>query len=591
MLLCHFKSQKEEKMSDKIYRVNMKELSFKIEDVPEDWMGLGGRGLTSTIVAAEVDPECHALGPNNKLVFAPGLLSGTAAANSGRNSCGAKSPLTGGIKESNVGGTSAAIFAKLGVKALIIEDLPEDDSTFYHIHVTKENITIEACPELVGKENFEVLDTMMERYSKKVAVMTIGSAGEQRMLISNISVKDPKGKFRSHGRGGMGAVMGSKKIKVITVDAEKYKETHLADAEKFKAANKIFTKALQENPISGEGLPAFGTNVLVNIINEAGGLPSRNFSSGNSENAEAICGETMAENIEARGGSTTHGCHAGCVIQCSQTYNDEDGNYMASGFEYEMIWAFGANFGISDLDLIAKIDNLMDDIGVDAIETGVAFGVAAEGGLLEFGDGDTVYKILTEDIPNGTPIGKIIGSGAGYVGKLYGLTRVPVVKNQGIPAYEPRAIKGQGITYATTPMGADHTAGYAVATNILNSGGYIDPLKKEGQVELSRNLQIASAAIDSTGMCIFVAFPALDDPACLPALIDMINARFGINLTGDDVMGLGKYILKTEHEFNLKAGLSAADDRIPEFMKYEPLPPHNVVWDFTNEEIDAFWDF
>ena len=577
-------------MSDKIYRVNMKDLSFKIEDVPQDWMGLGGRGLTSTIVAAEVDPECHALGPNNKLVFAPGLLSGTVAANSGRNSCGAKSPLTGGIKESNVGGTSAAIFAKLGVKALIIEDIPDDD-TFYHIHVTKENIVIEPCPELVGKENFEVLETMLERYNKKVAVMTIGTPGEQRMLIANISVKDPKGKFRSHGRGGMGAVMGSKKIKVITVDAEKYKETHLADPEKFKAANKIFTKALQDNPISGEGLPAFGTNVLVNIINEAGGLPSMNFSSGNSENAEAICGETMAENIEARGGSTTHGCHAGCVIQCSQTYNDEDGNYMASGFEYEMIWAFGANFGINDLDLIAKIDNLMDNIGVDAIETGIAFGVAAEGGLLEFGDGETVYKILSEDVPKGTPVGKIIGAGAGIVGKLYGLTRVPVVKNQGIPAYEPRAIKGQGITYATTPMGADHTAGYAVATNILNSGGYIDPLKKEGQVELSRNLQIASAAIDSTGMCIFVAFPALDDPACLPALIDMINARFGINLTADDVTGLGKYILKTEHEFNLKAGLTAADDRIPEFMKYEPLPPHNVVWDFTNEEIDAFWDF
>jgi len=578
-------------MSDKIYRVNMKDLSYKIEDVPEEWMGLGGRGLTSTIVAAEVDPECHPLGPNNKMVFAPGLLSGTIAANSGRNSLGAKSPLTGGIKESNVGGTSAGIFAKLGVKALIIEGIPDDDSTFYHLHVTKEHVTIEACPELVGKENFEVLDTMLERYDKKVAVMTIGTPGEQKMLISNISVKDPKGKLRSHGRGGMGAVMGSKKIKVITVDAEKYKETHLADPEKFKAANKIFTKALQDNPISGEGLPAFGTNVLVNIINEAGGLPSLNFRYGSSDNAEAICGETMADNIKERGGSTTHGCHAGCVIQCSQTYNDEEGNYLASGFEYEMIWAFGANFGISDLDLIAKIDNLMDDIGVDAIETGVTFGVAAEGGLLEFGDGETVYKILSEDVPNGTPVGRIIGSGAGNVGKLYGLVRVPVVKNQSIPAYEPRAIKGQGITYVTTPMGADHTAGYAVATNILNSGGYIDPLKKEGQVELSRNLQIASAAIDSTGMCIFVAFPALDDPACLPALIDMINARFGIDLTADDVTSLGARILKTEHAFNLKAGLTAADDRIPEFMKYEALPPHNAIWDFTNEEIDAFWDF
>ncbi len=432
---------------------------------------------------------------------------------------------------------------------------------------------------------------MEEKYSKKVAVMTIGRPGEMKMLVSNISVRDPKGKLRSHGRGGLGAVMGSKKIKCITVDAASYKEVTYADADKFKAASKVFTKALQDNPISGEGLPAFGTNVLVNIINEAGGLPTRNFRSGNSENAESICGETMAETINARGGSTTHGCHAGCVIQCSQTYNDKDNNYLTSGFEYEMIWAFGANLGIEDLDQIAKIDALMDNLGVDAIEMGVTLGLAVDAGILEYGDGIRAYELISNDISNGTPLGRILGSGAGNLGKLYGLVRVPVVKNQSIPAYEPRAIKGQGVTYVTTPMGADHTAGYAVATNILNTGGFVDPLKKEGQVELSRNLQIASAAVDSTGMCIFVAFPALDDPACLPALIDMLNARFGIALNGDDVVNLGKTILKTERAFNLKAGLTSADDRIPEFMKYEALPPHNVTWDFTNEEIDEFWNF
>ncbi len=578
-------------MSDKIYRVNMKDLSYKIEDVPQEWKGLGGRGLTSTIVAAEVDPECHPLGPNNKMVFAPGLLSGTTAANSGRNSLGAKSPLTGGIKESNVGGTSAGIFAKLGVKALIIEGIPEDDSTFYHLHVTKEKVEIEAVPELVGKDNYAVLDAMLEKYNKKVAVMTIGRPGEMKMLVSNISVKDPQGKFRSHGRGGMGAVMGSKKIKCITVDAEKYKEATIADPEKFKEASKIFTKALKDNPISGEGLPAFGTDVLVNIINEAGALPTRNFRSGNFEFAENISGETMAENIKERGGKTTHGCHAGCVIQCSQVYDDKDGNYLTSGFEYEMIWAFGANLGIKDLDMIAKIDALMDDIGVDAIETGVTLGLAVDAGIIEYGDGERAYEILKYELAKGTPLGRIIGSGAGNLGKLYGLVRVPVVKNQAIPAYEPRAVKGQGVTYATTPMGADHTAGYAVATNILNSGGYIDPLKKDGQLELSRNLQIASAAVDSTGMCIFVAFPALDDPKCLPALIDMINARFGINLTAEDVTSLGENIIKVEREFNKKAGLTNSDDRLPEFMKYEQLPPHNVVWDFTNEELDSVWGF
>ncbi len=577
-------------MADKIYRVNMKDLSYKIEEVPEEWMGLGGRGLTSTIIYEEVDPECHPLGPNNKMVFAPGLLSGTPAANSGRNSLGAKSPLTGGIKESNVGGTSAQIFAKLGVKALIIEGIPEDDSTFYHLHVTREKVEFEKVPELVGKNNFEVLDTMLEKYDKKVAVMTIGRPGEMRMPIANVSVKDPEGKFRSHGRGGLGAVMGSKKIKVITVDAEKYKETIIADSEKFKAANKVFAKSLLDHPVSGQALPAFGTDVLVNILNEAGGLPSRNFRSGNSENAEYISGETMAETIKSRNGKTTHGCHAGCIIQCSQVYNDKEGNYLTSGFEYETIWALGAHTGIKDLDMIAKMDALMDDIGIDSIETGITLGVAVDAGILEYGDGERAYELIKE-VNNGTPIGRIIGGGTGNLGKLYGLTRVPVVKNQGIPAYEPRAVKGQGVSYATTPMGADHTTGYAVATNILRVGGYIDPLKKDGQLELSRNLQISTAFIDSTGMCIFVAFSVLDNPDTMPALVDMINARFDINLTGEDVMEFGKTILKREKEFNRKAGLNNAHDRLPEFMKYEPLPPHNVVWDFTNEELDSVLDF
>src|SRR6185369_2472927 len=208
-----------------------------------------------------------------------------------------------------------------------------------------------------------------------------------------------------------------------------------------------------------------------------------------------------------------------------------------------------------------------------------------------FGDGKGIIRLLKEEIGKATPLGRILGGGAGSVGKAYGVTRVPVVKNQGIPAYDPRSVKGIGITYATSTMGADHTSGYTIATNILNVGGFVDPLKKEGQVELSRNLQIASAAVDSTGMCIFVAFPALDIPECLPALIDMLNARYGIALTGDDVVGLGKHILKLERKFNIEAGLTSADDRLPEFFKLETVPPHNAIWDFTDQEIDEFWNF
>ncbi|MCL2341299.1 MAG: aldehyde ferredoxin oxidoreductase, partial [Proteobacteria bacterium] len=568
-------------MADKILRVNMSDLSTKVEAVPAAWMGLGGRGLTSTIVAAEVVPTCHPLGKHNKLVFAPGLLSGTAAANSGRLSCGAKSPLTGTIKEANAGGTSAQMLAKLGVKALIIEGKPADDSAWYSLHIDANGATIKKETEVIGKGNFAVVEALNNRLGPKVGVISIGPAGEMRMSGANISVKDPEGHVRSHGRGGLGAVMGSKKIKFISIEPTDQK-VELADAAAFQAANRIFTKALAENPIS-KALGQYGTNVLVNVINEAGGLPTKNFTKGQFEGHEAISGETMHDTMVARGGKPKHNCHPGCVIQCSQIYNDAKGAYKTSGFEYESIWALGADCCIDNLDHVAEADSLMDDIGLDSIETGVAFAVAMEAGVLKFGDGAALCRILKEDVAKGTPLGHIIGNGAASVGRSFGITRVPVVKNQGIPAYDPRAIKGIGITYATSTQGADHTMGYTIATNILGVGGKLDPLSKEGQVELSRNLQIATAAIDSTGMCLFIAFAALDDATCLPALIDMINARFGIKLVADDVTNLGKTILKTERAFNLAAGFTNKDDRLPEFFAEEPIAPHNVVWDMTDE--------
>jgi aldehyde:ferredoxin oxidoreductase len=577
-------------MADRMYRVNMTDLSVKTDDVPEKWAGLGGRGLTSTIVAAEVPPTCHPLGPNNKLVFAPGLLSGTVTANSGRLSVGAKSPLTGTIKESNAGGTASQLLAKLGVKALIIEGQPEKDS-LYSLHVTPDGVTITEEPDLAGKGNFAVVNAMMDRHGERTGVISIGPAGEMKMAVANISVKDPEGKIRSAGRGGLGAVMGSKKVKCIAVSVPKEAAVPIAEPEKFKAAVKTFAKALLEHPVSGQGLPTYGTSVLINVINEAGGLPTRNFRYGQFEHHDSISGETMHDLIEKRGGKTRHGCHMGCVIQCSQVFNDANGKYKTSGFEYESIWAMGADCCVDNLDQIAEADSLMDDIGVDTIETSVTMGVAMEGGLLPFGDGAGIIRILDQDVRRGTPLGRLIGGGAAAVGKAYGVIRVPVVKNQAIPAYDPRAVKGIGITYCTSTMGADHTAGYAVATNILKVGGDVDPLKKEGQVELSRNLQIATAALDSAGLCIFVAFPALDIPEAFTAIVDMINARFGISLTADDVTELGKNILRTEHEFNLAAGFTNKDDRLPEFFSSEKLPPHNVVWDFTGEEIDEFWNF
>ncbi len=572
----------------KIYRVNMTSLTTTCEEVPEEWKGLGGRGLTSTIVAKEVEPTCHPLGPNNKLVFAPGLLGGTTAPNSGRLSVGAKSPLTGGIKESNAGGTAAQKLAKLGVKALVIEGKPTTDK-FYSIKITNTGVTIAEEDELVGAGNYTVVKKLAEKHGNKVGIITIGQAGEARLTAANISVKDPDGNLRSAGRGGLGAVMGAKKVKYILIDETDAPGVQILDMEKFKEASRVFAKGLQEHPVTGQGLPTYGTNVLVNILNEAGGLPTKNFRMGRFDGAQKISGENMYDVITSRKGKPTHGCHAGCIIRCSQIYNDKDGNYVTSGFEYETIWGFGADCCIDDLDIIAQADRICDDIGIDTIEMAVTMGVAMEGGVIEFGDGPGMLGLLKE-IETGSYLGKILGNGAGFTGKALGVTRVPVVKNQAIPAYDPRAVKGVGITYATTPMGADHTAGYSVATNILKVGGDINPLAKAGNVDLSRNLQIATAAIDSLGLCLFIAFCVLDNGEAFQAVIDLVNAQYGTALVADDVTKLGSYILKTERAFNKAAGFTKADDRLPEFFK-EECPPHNTTWDFTGEEIDEVFNF
>ena len=573
----------------KFIRIDMTTKQVNIGECPEKYAGLAGRGLTSTFVADEVEPTCHPLGKNNKLIFAPGFLTGTSAANSGRISCGSKSPLTGGIKESNSGGTFSQMMARMGIKALVFEG-SSSGKEFFVIKVSMDGVTIEeAPPEILGMGNYDAIKVLQAKYGAKAGVAIIGPAGEMRLTAANISFADPDGNIRSAGRGGLGAVMGSKKIKAVVVDDTGAPGVAIADPEAFKSAAKRFAKALTTHPVTGQGLARYGTNVLINILNEAGGLPTENFRRGRNEWANNIGGETMTATMEARGGKPTHGCHKGCIIRCSQHYVDAQGKYITSGFEYETIWALGANAAIDDLDIIAYADREFDEAGVDSIDCAVAVGVAMEAGVIRWGDGKAALDLVKE-IRKGTPLGRILGCGAAAVGRMFGVSRVPVVKGQAIPAYDPRAVKGVGLTYATTPMGADHTAGYAVATNILKVGGFVDPLSKEGQIELSRNLQIATAAVDSTGMCLFIAFAILDIPDGFNALVDMINAQYGLSLTGDDVTALGKAILTTERGFNRRAGFTSADDRLPEFFK-EECAPHNTTWDFTDQEIDAVLNF
>lgn len=557
-----------------------------------DYAGLGGRGLTSAIVSGEVPPLCHPLGGENKLVIAPGLLSGTAGAMTGRLSIGTKSPLTGGIKEANSGGQAAQVLARLGYAAIVIEGKPGDD-TLYKVFINKDAVRITPDNSLKTLPNYDLVERMKEEFGNKIACISIGPAGEMKMSAASIAVTDMELRPTRHaGRGGVGAVMGAKGIKVIVLDDEGMGMRTAADPEKFKEANKRFVDGLRKHPVTGQGLPAYGTNVLTNILNEAGGYPTYNFKQGRFEGAHQISGETQAETENQRGGagSATHGCHRGCVIRCSGTYYDKDGHYLTKQPEYETVWAHGGNCGICDLDAIAKLDFMDDNYGLDTIEMGVTIGVAMEAGLIKFGDAEGAIRLM-EEVGKGTPLGRILGNGAAVTGKVFGVERVPVVKGQGLPAYDPRAVQGIGVTYATSPMGADHTAGYAVTANILKVGGSVDPLKPEGQIALSRDLQIATAAIDSTGMCLFIAFALLDQPDTFQAMLDMINAFHGLNMTAEDVVALGKKILSMERNFNARAGFTAQHDRLPRFFKTEAIAPHNVTFDVKDEDLDQVFNW
>ncbi len=573
----------------KLLRVNTKEKSFGFEDVPEMYAGLGGRALTSKMILDEVPATCHPLGKLNKLILAPGILSGSPAADSGRLSAGAKSPLTGGIKESNAGGLVSQKLARLGITAIVLEGRPDSDE-YSMIVINKDGVEILPADDLVGKGNYAVMEAMWKKYGKNVGVLSIGQAGEQYLKGASIQQADTNGRpGRAHGRGGLGAVMGTKKIKAIVVNDKGAARVEIKDPDAFKAANKRWVEMLRNHPVTGEGLPAYGTAVLVNLVNEAGAFPTKNFRSGRFEHAQAISGETLADNAEKRGGVPSEGCHPGCVIKCSNVYHDKEGKYLTTGFEYETIWAFGAHSMIKELDDIAMLDRLCDDFGLDTIEMGVTIGVAMEGGMIPWGDGKAAIDLLSK-VGVAAPEGKIIGNGALFTGDALGVDRVPVVKKQAFPAYDPRSCKGVGVTYATTPMGADHTAGYGVTANILGVGGTIDPLKKENNIELSQGLQIATAAIDAAGLCLFIAFAVLDNDDGLPTVAKMINAQYGLSITPDDILELGKSILNDELEFNKRAGFTKVDDQLPEMFQ-ESFPPHNTTWDFTTDELSKTLKF
>jgi aldehyde:ferredoxin oxidoreductase len=577
-----------------IMRLNMSTLSITTEPVPDAWARYGGRALTDAIVFAEVPPMADPLGPEAKIVFAPGLLGGTSAPNGGRLSVGAKSPLTRGIKESNAGGQAAHALAKIGIAALVVEGVAADADARYVLKINADGSTeIVRDDSLAGLGNYATKDAVDATMGdvKRYATITIGPAGEMGLKSAAVAISDPDGyPNRFAGRGGLGAVMGSKGLKAVVIVDEGLPYLAHADKDAFNAAVKKFANALREHAVTGQALPTYGTNVLANIINEAGGYPTRNFSEGRFEGVDHISGETMREVTVERGGNVKHGCHTGCVIQCSRYFVDKDGHYKTKGVEYENVWSLGADCGIDDLDVIAELDRTCSDLGIDTIEAGVTIAVYMDSGKLAFGDGAGALALL-EEVRKGTDTGRMIGNGAEATGLALGVEHIPVVKHQGLPAYDPRPIQGIGVTYATSTQGADHTAGYSITANVLAVGGSVDPLKPEGQAALSQGLQIATGMLDSLGFCIFVAFAVLDIPAAFEAIHEMAEAHTGQKWDADALMQLGRETLTMERLYNESAGFTAADDRLPKFFYDVALAPHDAVFTVTDAELDSVHDF
>ena len=575
----------------KFVRVDMTTRKIASEEVPAAFAGLGGRGLTSILIDAEVPPACDPLGPQNKLVFAPGTLSGTPLVNTSRLSVGAKSPLTGGIKESNVGGTAAAALGRLGIAAVIIEgQAPAGELFILKINAAGE-VKLVPAQDFARRRTYALVEALFQTDGDAHAILCIGPAGEDQLASASIQATDADGRpCRAAGRGGLGAAMGSKGLKALMVDRKGRSLDAIGDPAAFKREAKIFAKAVKEDMFSGYVLPPLGTAVLVAPLNAAGAFPSYNATRGVFDGWEQISGETLAETIKNRGGKTTHmGC-AQCIIHCSNEFVDKNGRYVTASLEYETIWSMGGMCGIADLDVIARLDFLCDDIGVDTMNTGVAVAVAMDAGYKKFGDGPAAMQMV-EEIAQGTPLGKILGSGPAAVGRHFGHHRVPVVKNQSIAAYDPRAVQGMGVTYGSSPMGADHTAGNVIDKNLDSLGGSLDPLKAEGQVAVSRAYQIEVAAFDTTGLCLFALSAAKSSRTAAEALLNMINAKLDSQLSFEDLVELGKRVLKAELAFNRKAGLSPRDDRLPEFFYKEPLPPHNSVFVVSDAEMDSVFDF
>ncbi len=551
----------------------------------------GGRWLTSALVSKLVDPRADPLGPGNALVFASGPLAGRQVSTGGRLSVGAKSPLTGGIKEANAGGMAGDSLATLGFRALVFTGTRPADAPVVAI-LDEDGLRLDDAGPFRGASNGETVAALHRAYGPDYVVVSIGPAGERRLLAAGVAVTDAHGlPYRLAARGGLGAVMGAKGLKAVLI--RRVARRNLNGTREAKRRAVAFNQFVTTNP-RVETLRNFGTASTVLPVDALGGLPTRNFSLGSFESAEAISGESLRDVTLLRGGvgTPTEPCMVGCVIQCSNRFPAPDGSLAAAPVEFETLGLCGSNLGLSSLDQIARINALCNELGLDTIDVGAALGVlmeAAETGtapepyaaldLPRFGDGERAAAIVAE-VATGGVLGELVGNGVVHTGRAVNARHVPAVKGQALSAYDPRVVKGTGVTYATTPQGADHTAGLT----LFSPGDHLDAGLA---VAASRRSQIQRAAYDALGLCVF----NLGATGAQPQLVlDLLRAAYGVALPDDWLDQIGLAVIRLEVAFNRAAGFTVADDRLPAYFTTERVSPRDSVFDVAPDALDHIWD-
>ncbi len=570
--------------TEKVLRVNLTERTCHIEPLNMAWAGqyLGQRGLGSKYLVEEIDPKVDPLSPENKLIMITGPLTGTMAATGGRYSVITKSPLTGAIACSNSGGFIGAEIKNAGWDMIIFEG--RADAPVY-LYLENDQAQLLPADDLWGNSVWKTDEILHRKHQDPLLrIACIGRSAEQGCLYAGV-INDL---HRAAGRSGVGTVMASKNLKAIAVRGTKG-VGNIKDVTRFFAATGQAKKVLQENTITHEGLPTYGTQVLMNVINEIGAMPTKNMKEVQFEGAERISGEAMHQirSSDNKANLTTNAACFGCTIACGRISTIDKGHFSiknkpeywhaSGGLEYEAAWALGSDLCIDDLDALTYANFICNEDGFDPISFGSTLAAAMElyeqgkiskddtGGIeLTFGNAEALVKMV-ELTAKGEGFGKDLGLGSKRLCEKYGNPDLSMtVKAQEFPAYDPRGIQGMGLTYATSNRGACHLRSYTVSSEVLGVPEKTDPLTTEGKPELVKAFQDVTAAVDSTGLCVFTTFAwTLDDIA------PQIDAACKGEWTTDKLLEVGERIWNLERQFNLAAGLTGKDDTLPKRLLKE----------------------